>query len=188
MSKSEANPKSEIRKTTAHGGIGESDLARRQHSKSHRCLLIYGGESTRASFCFSAARPHRKGSYRNGSGHGVGMRRFQSAAEKQKKEEAGASYKQGTPTGLGPKGGTVDFELGRNDAVGERPSASPLGGTVDRFGLEKLFGVCDRSRVKEAIAGSPLRSAPALHRVELNRSGLVYSDSESVSNFEFFSA
>jgi hypothetical protein len=68
--------------------------------------------------------------------------------------------------------------LSRNDAVG-RPfpltAALSLGrrSTVDRLGLVKPFGVCDRGRVEEAKAGSPLRSAPALHRFELHRSGLA---------------
>src|SRR5882672_10143483 len=53
-----------------------------------------------------------------------------------------------------------------------QPSPSGRGSTVDRYGLQELFGVCDRRQVEEAKAGSPLRSAPALHRVELNRSGV----------------
>jgi hypothetical protein len=54
------------------------------------------------------------------------------------------------------------------DAPFPSPQPSPLGrgSTVWRFGLEEPFGVCDRRRVKEAKAGSPLRSAP--HSIELN--------------------
>jgi hypothetical protein len=52
-----------------------------------------------------------------------------------------------------------------------RPSPLGRGSTVDRFGLEEPFGVYDRGRIRSK-AGSPLRSAPALHRVEQNRSGL----------------
>jgi hypothetical protein len=115
MSKPETNPKSEIRETPGRAGIRARNLAGGRPSKPRRgCLFIDGGESTLASFCFSAARPHRYGSYRNGMGHLVGAHRFHSAAaEKQKedKKDAGAIYKQGTPTGLGPKRGRARLEI-----------------------------------------------------------------------------
>jgi len=58
-----------------------------------------------------------------------------------------------------------------NVAVPLTPALSPRrGSTVDRCGLEKTFSV--RRPRTETKAGSPLRSAPALHKVELNRHGL----------------
>jgi len=66
--------------------------------------------------------------------------------------------------------------LSRNDAVGR--ALAPLPGPLPwervhriGFGLEEPFGVGDGRRVEDAKAGSPLRSAPALQRVELNRYG-----------------
>jgi hypothetical protein len=115
MSKSEANSKSEIRKKAGRTAI-RTHLAGDRQSKPRRgCLFIDGAESSQASFCFSAARTHRNDRYSNWVGTGIGAHRYHSAAaekQKEKKEEAGSGYKQGTPTGLGPKRRTAHWEIG----------------------------------------------------------------------------
>jgi len=123
MSKSEANPKSEIRKTTSRAGIGAYDLAGIRRSKPRLgCLFMDGGEIPEPPFCFSAARVSNTVSNRNSSSHGADAREFvdSRAAEKQKVTTgvAGSGYKQATPTGLGLTsrnsncGGTARSEIG----------------------------------------------------------------------------
>ena len=70
------------------------------------------------------------------------------------------------------------LSLGHNDAVGRAvpPHPNPLPKEREPRQPFRVGGTawCMRPlAVEEAKAGSPLRSAPALHRVELNCSGSV---------------
>src|SRR4051812_20425623 len=119
MSKSEANPKSEIRITTAETGAVSFDSQSDRGLEPRRgCLFIDGGDPFQISFCFSAAARHQKRSnHRKMNNPRADARRFQNAAAKKQKEkniEADAIYKQATPTGFGEKYRRADQKRGAN--------------------------------------------------------------------------
>jgi hypothetical protein len=116
MSKPETNPNVENRIKIGNAeGISCAPAGHRPKPR-RGFLFIDGGGFPKPAFCFSAARISKTGCNHNSYSDGSGARKFVGprAAEKQKvkKEEAGASYKQGTPTGLGPKRGRAHLGIG----------------------------------------------------------------------------
>jgi len=105
MTKTEANPKLEIRKMIGDAQIESPNLDGNRRLKPRRgCLFIEDGKFSKPSFCFSAARSWCNGIHLNVAEDRASVNRFDrfSAAEKQKEKGCGpgAGYKQATPTGL----------------------------------------------------------------------------------------